>query len=68
MPAGLVQAVNQALQGMQTVSLHVDDLVAALKQGGLPCTVEDLVQRFAGYVQGVMRGHDRSNTRLTIDE
>ena len=68
LPAGLVQAANQALRGIDTVSLPMDGLLAALKAGGLPCTVEQLSQRFAGYVRGAMAGHDARNTRLTLDE
>jgi len=67
LPANLAAAANQALRGITTVSLHEDDLLEALRAGGLPCTVEQLNQRFHAYVQSVMHGRDGRNTRLTID-
>jgi hypothetical protein len=68
LPPGLAPSANQALRGIDTVPLHVPDLLAALKAGGLPCTVEQLHQRVAAYVQQVMHGHDARNTRLTLEE
>jgi hypothetical protein len=65
---GFAQAANRALRGIEAVNLSVDDLVAALKQGGLPCTVAELGQRFQAFVNEAMRGHDARNTRLTLKE
>lgn len=65
--AGLIPAAQNALHGLQSLPIAKDALVAALKVGGLPCTVEDLVRRFNGFLSAQMRGHDRQNTRLTID-
>jgi hypothetical protein len=45
----------------------VDGIVTALKSGGLPCTVEEMQRRFAGFVQEHLRGHDARATRLTLD-
>lgn len=67
-PAGFAQATNRALRGIEAVNLSVDALVAALKQGGLPCTVAELGQRFQAFVNEAMRGHDSRNTRLTLEE
>lgn len=68
LPAGLVQSAQKALRGLHTLPIQTDALVAALKEGGLPCTVEELAQRFGDFLKGQMRGHDRANTRLTITE
>jgi hypothetical protein len=68
LPAGLAQVANQALRGIDTVSLAVDELVEALKAGGLPCTVEQLNQRFANHVTAAMSGRDARTTRLTLAE
>jgi hypothetical protein len=68
LPAGLAQAANQALRGIDTVSLAVDELVEALRAGGLPCTVEQLNQRFASHVAAAMRSRDARTTRLTLAE
>lgn len=68
LPVGIVKAINQALRGLQTVALQSAALLGALQAGGLPCTVEELRQRFDGYVRQLMSGHDSRNTRLTIDQ
>lgn len=67
LPTGLVPSAQKALHGLHTVPLAADQLLAALKEGGLPCTVEELVQRLGGFLKEQMRGHDRNNTRLTIE-
>jgi len=68
LPAGFVQAAIQALRGIQAVTLPVDELVEAIKNGGLPCTREELMTRFKSFLDTKMRGHDASNTRLTLDQ
>ena len=67
-PDGFVRAATQALRGIHALTLSVQILVEALKAGGLPCTVADLQQRFNRFVSQAMRGHDATNTRLTLDE
>ena len=66
LPTGLAAAANQALHGIETVSLNLDALEAALRAGGLPCTVEQLTERFRGYLRGIMTGHDGRNTRIMM--
>jgi len=66
-PAGFVAAATQALRGIEALTLPVDGLLEALKEGGLPCTVEELQRRFISFVSQNMRGHDPRNTRLTLD-
>ena len=66
-PEGFAAAATQALRGIETLTLPVDDLLAMLKEGGLPCTVEELQHRFTEFVSQNMRGHDPRNTRLTLD-
>ena len=68
LPEGLVTSANKALRGIDTVSIRVDDLLAAMKQGGLPCTTEELGQRFVTYLKWVMSGRDHRNTRITVEE
>lgn len=66
LPAGLATAANQALHGIETVSVSLEALDAALRASGLPCTVEQLTERFSAYLRQAMTGHDRRNTRLTL--
>lgn len=67
-PAGLSQAANQVLRGIQALSLSTAALLDALKEGGMPCTVTDLKQRFNQFISETMRGYDPSSTRLTLKE
>ncbi len=67
-PAGFVDAATQALRGITALTLRASDLLAALKEGGMPCTVQALEQRFTAFVARAMRGHDRRNTRVKLEE
>jgi len=67
LPLNFVPAAIQALRGIQAVTLPVDTLLQALKSGGLPCTREELQNRFRQFLDQQMRGHDVGNTRLTLD-
>ncbi len=67
-PINFVPAAIQALRGIQAVTIPVDSLLQALKAGGLPCTREELQNRFRQFVDQQMRGHDAGNTRLTLDQ
>ncbi|MSP14286.1 MAG: ATP-binding protein [Chloroflexi bacterium] len=67
-PAGFVTAAGQALHGIRAVTLHKEELLDALKAGGLPCTKEELQRRFQRFVEQTMHGCDVRNTRLTLDE
>ncbi|MBI4321182.1 MAG: ATP-binding protein [Chloroflexi bacterium] len=66
-PDGFVVAAAQALQGIEALTLHVDALLQSLREGGLPCTVDELGRRFDDFLRHAMRGHDARNTRLTLD-
>jgi hypothetical protein len=66
-PDGFVASAAQALHGIEAITLSTDELLGALKAGGLPCTTEEMQQRFVRYVQRAMHGHDPSNTRLRLD-
>jgi len=67
-PNGFVVSANRALRGIEAMTLSVVDLIGALKAGGLPCTREELQNRFTSYIRDAMRGHDDRNTRLTLDQ
>jgi len=67
-PTNFVPSAIQALRGIQAVTIPVDALLQALKTGGLPCTREELQNRFKQFVDQQMRGHDAGNTRLTLDQ
>jgi hypothetical protein len=66
LPLNFVPAAIQALRGIQAVTIPVDALLQALKTGGLPCTRDELQNRFKQFLDLQMRGHDAGNTRLTL--
>ncbi len=68
LPDGLVESANRALRGIQALQLSTADLLAALAQGGLPCTVDEFRTRFNRFLKEALRGKDETNTRLTLDQ
>jgi len=68
LPDGFVEAANKALRGIEAVDLNMGEMVAALREGGLPCTVGDFRSRFNGFLQRALRGHDEENARITLSE
>ncbi len=67
LPQGFVKAANQALRGLRTVTLHAGQLATALQDGGMPCTVDELCERFECYLRAALTSGDPRNTRLTLD-
>jgi hypothetical protein len=67
-PKRFVDAAIKALRGIEAITLPTDGVLEALKEGGLPCTMEEMERRFVGFVNRNMRGHDSRNTRLTLDQ
>ena len=66
-PQGFAESANQALRGLQVVALSGPDLLKRLRQGGLPCSEEELRRRFARFLQESMQGRDAQTTRLTLN-
>jgi hypothetical protein len=63
-----VKAINSALRGISALVLPADELLAALANGGWPCTLDELRQRFESYLQTTMRGKDARSTRITLGQ
>ena len=62
-----VKALQEVLSGLQKVTLGGADLQSALSDGGLPCTVSDLKERFDRYVANLTKGKDASKVRIVIE-
>jgi hypothetical protein len=62
-----VKALQEVLSGLQKVALGSADLQVALSDGGLPCTVSDLRERFERYVANLTKGKDASKVRIVIE-
>ncbi len=50
----------------EAVTLQAGSLLAALQDGGLPCTVPELERRFSDFLRRAMQGHDPARTRVTL--
>jgi len=66
-PPSFVKALQEALTGLEKVAVTGDGLRGALTQGGVPCTVEELKQRFDRYVAGLTKGKDVKKVRVVVE-
>ena len=62
-----LQTLAQTLQGLERVTLLPEDILQALTLPGMPCTVEDLRQRFERLLQERLAGKDPARVRVVID-
>ncbi len=62
-----VKALQEVLGGLQPVTFGGTDLQAALSDGGLPCTISDLRERFDRYVSKLTKGKDLSKVRMVLE-
>jgi hypothetical protein len=67
-PTGFIDAAQKALLGISSITLPVDELIKALKAGGVPSTLAEMQRRFNDFLQVHLKGHDPENTRLTLDQ
>jgi len=65
--ATFVKAVNEMLGGLEKVLVAPADLRQSLVEGGTPCTVDELKERFGGFVDALTRGKDRSKIRVVVE-
>lgn len=68
LPKPLIPAMKQALSGLSRVSVKLHDLEGALFAGGSATTIEDFKDRFTEYLDGIIKGQDRSKVRLVLDK
>lgn len=62
-----VKAVNDVLGGLEKVLVAPADLRKRLVDGGSPCTVDELEQRFQAFVSTLTRGKDRTKIRIVVE-
>lgn len=63
----LLQGLTEAFSGLERVSLPLDSLRRALEEGGMPCTPEDLQQRFQQLLEAQVKGRERKRVRLVLE-
>ena len=62
-----LKALQEVLSGLQKIALSGADLQVALSEGGLPCTVNELHERFDRYLDNLTRGKDASKIRIVVE-
>ena len=63
----LVQALREALTGLEKVTVTYASLRGALVLGGSPCTVEELKSRFDSYVATLTKGKSTAKVRVVVE-
>jgi len=62
-----VQTVKEALTGLERVAVPPEDILMALTQGGMPCTVQELLSRFRSFVDEQTEGKDPNKVRIVVE-
>ena len=62
----LIPALQQILNGLKKVSFKLSDVEHALQSAG-PAKPEELKQRFAEYVDSMVRGEDPNKIRIVLE-
>jgi hypothetical protein len=65
--ASFVKALQEALTGLEKVAVTDADLRNALTEGGIPCTIEELKNRFDAYIASLTKGKDAKKTRVVVE-
>lgn len=62
-----LKALGEALSGLERVAISRDQLHGSLTSGGLPCTVDELRERFERFISTVTKGRDTAKVRIVIE-
>jgi len=62
-----LQTVKEALTGLERVAVPPEDILLALTEGGMPCTVQDLLVRFRSFVEERTESKDPNKVRIVIE-
>jgi hypothetical protein len=62
-----VQTVKEALTGLERVAVAPEDILMALTEGGMPCTLQDLLSRFRRFVEQQTEGKDPNRVRIVVE-
>jgi len=60
-------AIQQALSGLAKLPVRLDDLKKILFPDGSPATPSEFRQRFADYLEQLLKGRDAAKVRLVIE-
>lgn len=62
-----VAAMNDALQGLERMTIPAENLLLALAGDGTPCSLEAFRQRFSQYLTTQAAGHEPGRLRISLD-
>jgi uncharacterized protein DUF6079 len=62
-----VTVVQQVLQGLERVTLTTAEIKKALTDGGTPCPVGEMKNRFENHLEASIRGKDPTKVRIVIE-
>lgn len=62
-----VQTVKEALSGLERVAVPPEDILMALTQGGMPCTIQELLGRFRTFVEEQTEGKEANKVRIVVE-
>ena len=66
--AAFVKALQDVLSGLEKVVLTDVQLRKALTDGGVPCTVGELKQRFDDFVADLTKSKDAARVRIVVEK
>ena len=64
----LIDALAEALAGLEKVAVRPAELCAALAPDGAPSTPADMVKRLASWLEERVGGRDASKARIVLEE
>jgi hypothetical protein len=62
-----IAAVQEALSGLERITVTDEEIKHALLQGGSPATPEDLRKRFEGFLNDRCKGKDTTKLRFVVE-
>lgn len=65
--AAMVESLREVSSGLERVVLDEAQLHAALTDGGVPCTVGELKERFDTFVSDLTNGKEASRVRIVVE-
>jgi len=66
-PPDFVAAIQEALSGLEKITVTGEDVKAALLRGGSPATPEDLRKRFENFIADRCKGKDLAKLRFVVE-
>ena len=64
---GFVGAIQEALSGLEKISVSGDDIKQALLAGGSPAAPEELRKRFEAFLAERCKGKDTTQLRFVVE-